>query len=509
MRKSHNDINQCSYGYVKDLLIDSGYLENNGKVACECTKRRPVYSTEWDSEYREHFDKFSSGINIGSHILGKVLQLEEFPGELPSALKEKILKIPSVYRKNMIDVIHELGEVELPPFIDRVYLKIKGDYKGYIDFAPIGKISEVFLKPPLWMQPPQYYVTCKRQFYPGKALFRPEMYEIICCVPYVNVQEQIGVCAQYAVRLALMVLSPKAPTVPELTFKASRSSLSGGIERPQNQGWNADEITHIIESEGYTAFRYSRHFCQLCNKPLRKVKCIECDNELMISPTSLEPTIENIYAYVESGIPVLIGVKNVSYLPWWPKGSGEGAHALVAIGHTISEKGVVDGLIVHDESTFPYQVLKEPLDGDEPLENAIIEAIAPVYREITVGYPEAKALALGIVDLKENQTYRPILVEADRVKSWLGDGEKRRHFSEYSIDKKVLKEFSTHAYLDRYVWIFEINGELNGNRTYEGDVIISATRPHVMGFNLPSEGILVYRDENMDFNELKYKNIKH
>jgi len=504
MRKSHQDINKCSYDYVKDLLIGSGYLENNGKVTCECTKRRPVYSTEWDSEYREHFDKFSSGINIGSQILARLIMLE-FPGELPSSLKEKILAIPPEYRANLIDIVHELGEVELPSFIDRIYLKIKGDYKGYIDFAPIGNISEVFLKPPEWMRPPQYYVTCKRRFYPGKALFRPEIQEEICCVPYVRVQGQIGVCAQYAVRLALMVLSPKAPTVPELTFKASRSLLSGGIERRQNEGWNADEITHIIESEGYTAFRYSRHFCQICQNPLRKVKCAECNNELMISPMSLEPTIENIYAYIESGIPVLIGVKNVSYLPWWPKDSGESAHALVGIGHTISDEGKVDGLIVHDESTYPYQVLREPLECGEPLENAIIEAIAPVYREITVGYPEAKALALEIVEIGDNQTYRPILVEADRVKGWLGDGEKRRHFDEYSIHKKVLKNFSNNAYLDRYVWVFEINGEFDSNkRRYEGDVIISATRPHLMGFNLPNEGILVYRDENMDFNEINY-----
>jgi hypothetical protein len=500
MRKSHKNFDKCSISYVKDLLLGSNYFGEQNDITCECTVRHPVYNTEWDSEYREHFDKVSGGLRIVAQTLEKILT-EGLP--IPHPLQEKIDSIPKEYRKDLIDIVHEFGTAEIQPFVDRVYLKISGDYKGYIDFAPIGEISEVFLKPPAWMKTPRYYVTCKRRFNPNKALFRQDEQEEINCVPYVRLQEEIGVCAQYAVRLALIIMSTKPPTVPELTFNASRMTLTGGVERPQSRGWNPDEITQIIEREGYSAFRYGHQFCRDCNKPLRKVKCAECSTELLIS--SIEPTIENIYAYIESGIPVLIGVKDVSYLPWWPKDSGSDAHALVGIGHTISDTGKVDGLIVHDVSKYPYQVLQEPLKGGEPIENAIIEAIAPVYREVTVDYSTAKELALDVVELDDEQEYRPILVEADKAKSWLADGEERKHFSDYSINKKVLKYFSN-AFLDRYVWVFEIKRELGGNkRIYEGDVIISATRPEVMGFNLPLERTFGFRkDEGMDFIEKNY-----
>jgi len=504
VRNSHTNPNECSYDYIRDFLINSNYIGNDFKdFSCQCYKRTPVYISEWDSEYREYFDKFTGGIRGATQIIDSILNLKD-TSDLPEPLKEKIEEIPQSHRTKLAEVARTLGNIKMPPFVDRIALTINGDYKGYVDIAPTGGISEVIIKPPLWMHPPKYYLTCERNYNPVTHLLRPDKSEEIKCVPYVKVQEQIGVCAQYAVRLALMIMSPEAPTVPELNFGASRTSLSGGIERLENEGWNAEEITHIIENEGYGTTRFSRHFCEECQKPLRKVKCSECEKELLLSPVALEPTIENIYAYIESGIPVLIGVKDVSSLPWWKDVSENEAHALVAIGHTISKEGHVDGLIVHDESTYPYQVLPESLGGEEPFNKAIMEAIVPLHREITIDYPTARELALEFADLEDGQEYRPLLVEADHINRWLGTGLKREHFHEYSLDEKVLKSFSN-AFLDRYVWLFEIKRELGNNkRRYEGDVIISATRPEVLGFNFPLQKVLGFRNETMETKSVDY-----
>jgi len=209
----------------------------------------------------------------------------------------------------------------------------------------------------------------------------------------------------------------------------------------------------------------------------------------------LKPTKENIYAYIESGIPVILGVERAGDLPWWDDTINEG-HALVRIGHTLSNNGDVTGFIVHDVSKYPYQVLKEPLENGKSIEDIIVEAIVPLYHEIVINYPTAKELAMEMIDFENGQSYRPQLVEANKIKKWLAEGEQREHFLGYSIDEKV-KECFSKAYISRYAWLFEIKVESgNGTRKYVGDIIISAEEPRVLGFNFPLERMCGYIDEN-------------
>lgn len=502
MREVHQDIADCKYDNLKELLIGSEYFNNGeSQISCECIRRSSVYSTEWDSEHREYYNRWSEGIKIGAYLLQNIFNLEDTS---VANIEKRVRRIPKKHRKKVVNILKTLFAAGWPPFINRISLFSGEDYRGYADINPTGGISDVFLKPPFWMTPPNYFVTCKKEYNP-ENLLRPDPKENIDCVPYIHtpyseIEGQIGVCAQYSVRLALMALSQKAPTVPELTFWASRSILTGGSERSQAIGWNAEEITKSIEREGYTAFRYRRNLCPECNKPLNSIihtVCTNCGAEYPFV-ISLEPTIENIYAYVESGIPVILGVEKARYLPWW--NGGDERHALVAIGHTLSEDGTVDGLIVHDVSTYPYKVLQEPLKNNKTLEEVIIEAIAPTYREITISYPIAKKLALELADLlfdlEEGETYRPQLVESNQIKRWLAEGIRREHFDEYSIDTKAKEAFAK-AYMDRYVWLFEIKQEMgDGSRMYKGDILISATMPRVIGFNIPDLGICECIDEN-------------
>lgn len=489
MQQECANIEGCKYECIKTLLIGSNYFNGNG--GCRCIERTSVYSAEWDSERTEYFDRWGEGVMRAAETFKKIFSLDEFN---PPELKKIVKSIPEKYREKVIKAIQGFAEVELPQSIERILIYSGKAYNGFIDVTPLGNIDNVLLKPPLWMKSPQYWVTCKKQFTPEKIL-RPEPNETIECVPFVHVgvESSIGVCAQYSVRLALMNLLQRVPTVPELTKWATQKKM----QQSQTNGWTAEQMTEVmceaIRREGLTAFRYSNSKCPLCNEPLPNITCAGCGTEMPHS--FLKPTKENIYAYIESGIPVILGVDRAGDLPWWDADIDEG-HALVGIGHTLSKMGEVNGFIVHDVSKYPYQILQEPLENGKSIEDVIVEAIVPVYREIVINYPWAKELALEMIDLENGQSYRPQLVEANKIKKWLAEGEPREHFIGYSIDKKVKESFSK-AYISRYAWLFEIKQELdNGTRKYVGDIIISAEEPRVLGFNFPLKRICGYIDEN-------------
>ena len=518
MKYTHSNSGECIYPEIRSLLEGAGYFRNPEDISCSCSNRWPSYTPEWDYEYREYFDIYSKGAFGVAKFLSTIISLDlrkkddessQFI-QLSPALKEKLREVPLSNRKKISKLIRSIISSEIPPYVNRVLVTNGGAFLGWIDIRPMidGGITEAYIKPPARMVPPQYYLTCEREIIPVASL-RPRSGEVekIECVPYVQYagSGEIGVCAQYAARLVLLTLKGiNAPTVPEITSSAVKEILLGGIERSREEGLTVGEIAHILEREGYNIFKYSRILCDVCGQPFHEIKCINCGNRLSISPVSMEPNIENIYAYVESGFPVLLGVERAKLLEWWD-GKGDEPHALVAIGHTLSENDKVDGLIVHDVSKYPYQVLTDPHNG-KPLEEIINEAIVPVPREVTIRYQIAREMILELlkVELEEGEEYRPMLVEADKVKRWLGEGVKRDHFDDYHIPQEVQEDFSS-AFLDRYVWLFEIKKSLgNGKREYKGDILYSGTNDRILGFNIPDLNIYGFIDENDVFQTKKY-----
>jgi len=512
MKYTHSNPDECIYPEIRSLLKGGGYFRNSEDISCSCSNRWPSYTPEWDYEYREYFDIYSEGEFNVAKFLSAIISLDlrkkddEFYQlmQLYPTLKKELREVPLSHRKKISKLIESIISFKIPPYVNRVLVTSGGTFLGWIDIRPMvgGGISEAYIKPPPWMVPPQYYLTCEREVSPVASL-RPRSGEVekIECVPYVQYAwfGEIGVCAQYAARLVLLTLKGiNAPTVPEITSSAVKKVLLGGIERSREEGLTVDEIANILEGEGYNIFRYSR---------THKIQCTNCGNRLSIPSVSGEPTIENIYAYVESGLPVLLGIERAKLLEWWD-GKGDEPHALVAIGHTLSENDKVDGLIVHDVSKYPYQVLTDPHNG-KPLEEIINEAVVPVPREVTIRYQQAKKMIFGLlellkVELEEGEEYRPMLVEADKIKRWLGEGVQRDHFEDYRIPQEVQEDFSR-AFLDRYVWLFEIKKNLgNGRREYKGDILYSGTYERILGFNLPDLNIYGFIDGNNEFQTKEY-----
>ena len=456
---------------IKDLFIGSGYFRDLDKFSCCCSGKSSIYSREWDFEYREYFKHFIDGIKIG---WGLVVQHVDKSDEISE--KDKIKQL-----------IGNIKLVEMGPSIHRVSIFIDKHLIGYVDLNPFGRICDAYLIPPHWMSSPNYYVTCSRPYIPETNLrYQSGETDEIVCVPFISVNPDVGVCAQYAVRMALSILSPKPPTVPEVVSEAVKTTLQGGVDRKSQSGWNAEEIHHFLEFNHYGVFRYNK------TEPLQ---CEKCGN--IMSDLKMAPSIENIYAYVESGLPVILGIKTTKYLNWWPEDNPEDvAHAIVAIGHTLGESGSVKGLIVHDESKYPYQILEEPLREGKKIEDIIIDAIAPVPREVTVEYQVAKKLATEFGDLGKDNIIRPILTDANQTKKWLAEGTPRSHLIRCELPSEIRNNL-LEAYFDRYVWIFELRKEIGeGNRQYIGDIIVSATSPRILAAILPESDIYAYRDKN-------------
>jgi len=505
LMSEHTSFSECKYPQIYDIFLSTNYFGDE-TVICSCIRKNCVYSREWDYEYNEHYSRTIGGIFTALGMFENTIR-DPQNSSLPDEIKQKIESMADSEKSTIYKLIEEFPLKRISNSLSRISIRVKRDsetiYLGFIDLSPFG-ISEVYIAPPLWMKPPHYYLTCERMYFPDTTLrVKENNAELVNCVPFIKVQGEVAVCAQYAVRMALMILSQKPPTVPEIVFEANKSALKGGLDRDQADGWYPDEIRQAIEDKGYGVHELSRLDICPCGNVLSTIRCDVCGVEYTLNSQLKSPNLENIYAYVESGTPVILGIKNTKWLPWWPNDDGE-AHAIVAIGHTISEDNRIDGLIVHDESMYPYQVLPEELENGVAIEEIVDSVIIPVPREVTVEYPVAKGIFEEIVgklqeySILNDIVYRPLLVDAHHVKRMLGEVVQRAGIMDCNIPEKVRNDF-LYAYMDRYVWMFELRYDTDAEHyQYAGDILIGTKFPAILGANVPEAESYAFKENEFD-----------
>ncbi len=516
------DISRCKIPPIKKLLIESNYFKYIKNRECSCIIRTPTYSREWDSEFNETFQKQFGGIQYARNFIKDILNLShDLPLDYRNTISPIVREIPRKYRNKIVKLIDKvISDKGLQNYVQRVLIFHQEKYRGYIDVNHLGYICDVYIKPPFYMKAPTYFVTCERRFLSDFVLRqRTEEVDVVECAPYNKAENRtIGVCAQYSARTALFCLMQHPPTVPELAFRASRKFIHGGLGE-QSEGWTPEELKNILEYEGFNTFRYHRQHCKKCKHPITKLICDNCGKEEPLYHINVEPSLRNIYAYVESGLPVIIGIEDAYSLPWWKdkptrEDTNQNKHALVVIGHTMTKEGV-NGLIVHDVSTYPYQILTKSKDGG-PLEDIIFEAISITPRDIVVSYEVVDALFEAIFEegaftLDKDVTYRAFLVESDSVIKWLVEGKERKHFESYNIPEKVKNDFKG-AHWDKYMWLFEMKKEIPLSNKYEyvGDVLFNATRTPtpkddiIRAWNLPQQGEYLFYDTELNLHHKNY-----
>jgi len=220
------------------------------------------------------------------------------------------------------------------PYVARLLFKRqgKGTKKirvGFANIRPItdgSEVAETYLNPPKNLETTNAFIKC---------LAVHNVYgERVRCVPFIMPESIFGMCIQASIWICLSVLENQGmidnvPTIPEI------QRLATGRPYTDKQGLQFVQASRLLKMCRTSAFYINN-----------KETTLNDDMMLM-----------QLYAYIESKLPVIIGV-DVADLKWWNTRGRHCYHSLVVIGHTMSNNKV-DGFIVHDESALPYQVMSE------------------------------------------------------------------------------------------------------------------------------------------------------
>lgn len=336
-------------------------------------------------------------------------------------------------------------------FVKRVFLADNDKNFGFVHCRPLSdssEISECYLSCPSNMNVENgYFIKC-----PGSY---EEYEELIECVPYIMPESVCGMCAQGATWISLKILenlsdgSVKSRTIPEI------QELATGRHFADREGLHLVSIARLLRMCNCNAF-YTP------NKD-------ESEN-LILSDHQM---LSSIYSYVESGLPVIIGV-DVKEIPWWNV-NYSGYHALVVIGHTMDEF-TIDRFIVHDESTYPYQILTmdeilksfyTPSDNNNNNEIPNREFVVAVPPEVRVKYEWAFQIMLALKELLHEEyptdfhssiwekfAPRPLLRSIVSILNYISESQSEERIND-EVVKLLMEAFRIAGiYEIEYFWIF-------------------------------------------------------
>ncbi|MCS4541696.1 MAG: hypothetical protein HY929_05170 [Euryarchaeota archaeon] len=336
-----------------------------------------------------------------------------------------------------------------------------------------SNISETYLKPPNQMNEGNYnYITCLNTY---------DAYgQKVKCVPFIMPNPDFGMCAQASVWICLKILEGKSrgavpsKTIPEIQH------LATGYHFSDARGLLFSHIRRLIKMNNCNSFYYNNKLMDLS------------DDEM----------VNIIYAYVESGLPVIIGI-DVSRVKWWDN-HPTGYHSVVLIGHTIDgDTGKVNGFILHDESKYPYLTITsdELLNAwghkkDSTNSQVIREAVVGVPPVVQVGYENAlkwryllDSLHLGGL-IKTNQfPIRPFLLSYTDVNILFKEFE----FSNTNF-KKLFYQYFSKIPPKAWMWllILHVHEKQRLQNEFEGLILSDATENDNLLFLAVEEKIIIY-----------------
>lgn len=284
--------------------------------------------------------------------------------------------------------------------------------------------------------------------------------------PFFQQDNAVGACAQASIWMALRTLRRKsgqnAHSPAEITEAATRF-LVRGRTLPNRTGLSIEQIVEAIRQSGYAP-----HFLSLKHSPHE--------------PASSEEIMSirrKVYPYVESGIPVLLGVM--------PK--NQEGHAILVIGHdwekhphellqldhkengniwripTATGKGIVDlvdasswinHFYVHNDNTGPYIPLlnTEPSLHGYKLDDAFF-AVPFLHKDVLMDAEEAQLACykIFVMCLGNAVDKLPRLVFRVYMQS---RADFRESVMASCLDEPA-KEYYRMKWLPKRVWVAEVN----------------------------------------------------
>lgn len=338
-------------------------------------------------------------------------------------------------------------------FIDRAHEEGASNYLGFVTIRPIrsSPVAASILKPP----PGSHFILASDKFdihLAGRTF-------CISGTPFMQQDNAVGACAQASIWMALRTLRKKegnsAFDPAQITSAATRF-LARGRTLPNREGLSVEQIVEAVRFAGY-----SSHILWLKDPG-------DSDRDSL----RLADAKRKIYTYVESEIPVILGVYTNIH-------SG---HALVSIGHNWDQTADVAPIdtwtlpgaaqldiyhsvswvkdfLVHNDNSGPYLKLSDRVDANFYALDQAAFAIPLLPSDVFITGEEAevtsfdliKKLILPILEDK-NVTLKPLV-----LRTYLSERFKFRDWvtrNQHMTDE--LKRYYRQKVLPKRIWITEI-----------------------------------------------------
>lgn len=418
-------------------------------------------SARWRSDPFDHIPLR----NCSNHVigLGCCAVVKQNPVHDPDYLAEYLAYYARGFEKTEKDCIRfhffALPTIsdneEVLEYIDRA-ASSENSYLGFLTLRPIqtSPVGATFLR----HSSVGHFILCKDEFpvhLAGKTL-------LISGTPFMQQDNAVGACAQASIWMALRTLRKRqghsAFDPAQITTAATRFLVQGRT-LPNRQGLNANQMVEAVRSAGYASHL---HFFRSPSK--------------QFLPRELEDARLWLYTYVESGIPVILGL--------FPNHLRDG-HAVVLVGHGWSQnkntstlfpfKFSVSGndfqihhavewvtpFFIHNDNTGPYQEFPDvKAPGIEYSVDSTVFAIPLLPNDVFISGEEAEHIARELYAdvVVEYLTISANLPETKVVfRSYLAE---RHEFREWICSSSVcpaIKNYYRQKILPRRVWITEIN----------------------------------------------------
>lgn len=320
------------------------------------------------------------------------------------------------------------------PYVTRIYFKdnvSRGKDVGFLNVRPVtdgSEISETYLKPPKTLSSENgVYIKCLDTY---------DIYgESVECVPFIMPETIFGMCIHASIWICLKILEKKGRMIEKALCIPEIQQLAGGSPYSDKQGLVFVQAARLLRMSRANAFYV-----------INKEQPVLNDNQMLLE----------LYAYVESKLPVIVGV-DVADLQWW-ESARHGYHSIVAIGHTM-ENNKIDGFIFHDESAFPYQLMKNdellnawhvPVRSNTDPSNYVREMLVAVPPEVSLAFHEAFH---EFQELLRNLSHRGVTNETiDRlvIRPMLRDSADFFIETRNTLLFRALRE----ANFPLYIWVF-------------------------------------------------------
>ena len=277
--------------------------------------------------------------------------------------------------------------------------------------------------------------------------------------PYISQDTDVTVCAHAACWMIFRYFSQRYPRYRE-TWPYEVTQLTQDISQGRlvpSSGLSADQINEMFSNFGFYPEIYDR---------------MDPEHDRFFNYL--------LYHYIESGLPVIAGIK-------------EHSHAIVVIGHisnlSLKPKAstsfeYLQGLIVNDDNFMPYQVIGKK--GYKPcghLSNFKIDDIdffiVPLYEKIHLSAEHVMKLSDAILEDKEIgvNKYSKQLINKDiitRVFLTSSKSYKKKRRND-NLPSELLKIYCE-MHMPKFIWICEISTpDLFSKGKVIGEIIYDAT----------------------------------